>query len=250
MSLADQKKTSGRQEDGNVLFMILLSIALLGLLTAAMRYSSNSSGAGISKEKLLLNMTEVRHYATELEHGVNLVMQNGYSEVDIRFSHPDASSDYGDLDDDSDPGDQVFHRDGGAATYRSPPSGIQVTFSPWEFYGGTALPDVGTDRPELIAVLPNVTENFCEKINEVNGYDFETQPADTGASTANSASAGGCLYGGDAARFGDSVQFYDSPSKTPNTTDETSFSHTPAMEGCVKCSSDENYHFFHVLMAR
>ena len=87
------------------------------------------------------------------------IFQNDFSENDIRFSHPDAHTDYGLITDT--PARQVFSREGGGASYRAAPSGINDG-SAWEFYGGTHMPDVGSDRAELIAVLPNLTQEFCE----------------------------------------------------------------------------------------
>ncbi len=248
--MRDRDRRSG--ERGNALIIILTAIVLIGLLTAAIQYTSkpSGSGSGIDKEKLVMDASRVRQYAMELEQAVSMIMQNGYSEVDIRFAHPDAHTDYGDLSADSDPGDQVFHRSGGAATYRKPPPGIQTTAGNWEFYGGTALPDVGTGRPELIAVLPNVTEAFCKKINEINGYNSTPQPSDTGAGNSTSNNAGGCIYGQAEARFDDAVQFYDEPSKTPNTVDAATFTMKPSLQGCAICERDGKYHFFHVLLKR
>lgn len=230
-------------QSGNVFFMILAAIVLIGLLTAAIRSTSQPGGSNIDSETTALNVSRVRQYATELEHAVQLVIANGVSESDIRFAHPDASSDYGDIT--STPTRQIFDPAGGAAEYRAPPANVNDG-SAWEFYGGTALPDVGSDRADLIAVLPDVDAAFCAKVNEINGYDTATQPQDTGGSAASGSSPGDCLNGGAAARFSDTEQFY----ATPNTTDEASFTHKPATEGCALCALDGKYHFFHVLMAR
>lgn len=162
-------------------------------------------------------------------------MNNGKSENDIRFSHTNANIDYGDLSADTDPSDQVFHRQGGGVTYRTAPEGVNDG-SKWEFYGNTALPEVGTSESDLIAVLPNVTAVFCQQINKSIGYTEGTQPVDTGT----------CLNTGASARFDNGTQF----SASPNTTDETSFSLKPALQGCVLCSGTGQYNYYTVLLAR
>lgn len=236
-------------ERGNVLFMILMAIVLIGLLTAAIQFTNRPEGANIDREQLLIRVGEVQRYASELERAVLFIVQeNGKSESDIRFAHPEADADYGDLAADTDKKDQVFAREGGAAVYRTPPQGIQVTAAPWEFYGGTHMPQVGSSRPDLIAVLPNVTLQFCQKINEMNG--LTGMPTDTGASAAAGSSAGDCLNVGALGRFDDGQQFYDPPGDTPNTTNEASFSRKPALQACVQCALDGQYHFYHVLLAR
>lgn len=218
-------------ERGNVLIIILLAIALIGALTVALQGSGQNQN--IDRETLLLRVSEVQRYASELERGVNYIIQNGVSESDIRFAHPNAHADYGDLSADADKSDQLFDRVGGAAKHRAPPVNINDG-SAWEFYGHTALAHVGSDEAELTAVLPNVTQGFCDALNKSVGYT--EQPEDSGV----------CIHGGAATRFSDSTQFDGSP----NTTEETTFSLKPSRQGCVQCTNDGSLHFFHVLMAR
>lgn len=220
-------------ESGNIIFFILIGIVLIGLVTAAIR-SSGLDGANIDREELAVNESRVRQYASELERATVFILTNGYSEEDIRFAHPDASAEYGDIN--TNPELQIFHPRGGGAEYRPAPSGINDG-SAWEFYGHSSLPQVGTSKADLIAVLPNVTEQFCDKINVTNGYSG--QPSDTGAGQDN------CLFSSPAMRFDDGTQY----SLAPNTTDEASFSVKPAMQGCVSCTAG-GYHFFHVLHVR
>ncbi len=220
-------------ENGNVLIIILLAIVLIGALTVAIQGTSKQN-AHIDNETLILRISEVQRYAAELERGITFIMQNGFSESDIRFSHPNANSDYGDLPADADKSDQLFDREGGAAKYRLPPKNINDG-SQWEFYGHTALPEAGSNAAELIAVLPNVTLSFCKKINSIIGYDA-TQLSDDGT----------CINGGTAERFNDTNQF----SALPNTVTAATFSLKPSMQGCVLCTSDNSFNFFHVLMAR
>jgi len=191
--------------------------------------------SNIDKEKLVIRISEVRRYVSELERGVSFILQNGYSEADIRFAYPDAHSDYGDLSADADKTDQMFDRLGGGAQYRTPPPGINDGSS-WEFYGHTALPEVGTGGAELIAVLPNVTQTFCEAYNATLGYDSATQPTDSIT----------CINGGAAARFDAGTQF----SVSPNTVDTGTFTYKPSLSGCVQCTVDSSYHVFHVIMVR
>lgn len=242
-----------RAERGNVLFMILIAVALIGFLTAAVMSSGQNESAAIDEETLAVRASEVQRQAGEIERAVLFIVNNGRSESDLRFAHPDAPSDYGDLGADADKSDQIFHRDGGGTNYPSAPDDVNDG-SPWEFYGGTALPAVGSDRAELVAVLPNVTQAFCDKINALNGQPTgASTPQDTGGSLASGASAGNCVNMGDDGRFGDTRQFYASP----NTADAATFAQNPeisaarpALEGCALCSADSKYHYFHTLLAR
>jgi len=221
-----------KNQHGNVLIIILIAIALIAALAAAIQGSSNNN-AQIDKETLLLRASQVRQYANELERGIYYIMQNGISESDIRFSHPLAATAYGDLSSDTDKTDQIFSREGGGAQYKNPPEGVN-NGDMWEFYGQTALPGVGSNEAELTAVLPNVTEEFCKVVNSSLGY--EGQPEDTST----------CIKAANSKRFGDGEQF----ALSPNVTEESSFSSTPAKQGCVRCTSDGNYHFFYTLISR
>lgn len=232
-----------QNESGNIMFIILIAIALIGVLTAVISNSGNNDNNGIDNESLVIRVSEVQRYASELERGINYIMQNRVSESDIRFAIPTDTTNttgYGDLAADTTPEDQMFHPNGGAANYRDPPNDIQSTVSAWEFYGGTRIPGVGTNRADLIAVLPNVTLQFCNRINEIN--DQTATPAENGAGNINE---------GASARFGSGgtpVTFDDA---TPNTLNDATFSRTPALQACVTVAgSPTQYHFYHVIMPR
>ncbi len=236
--------TNRASESGNVIFFILLAIVLIGLVTAAIR--STGGSADIDNETLLIRATEIKQYSQELEAAVRYIIQNGASEEDIRFSHPDAHADYGDINTSSD--FQVFHRNGGGASYRLPANGIQVSgVQSWEFYGHSHAPYIGSNgspQADLIAVLPDITAALCNKLNEMDGFDTATQPEDTGAGD-------NCVKSGDATRFDDGTQY----SVTPNEMDQTTFidpetgNERQAAEACVLCDNG-TLNFYHVLYAR
>ncbi|MGB4107632.1 MAG: hypothetical protein WBK55_07530 [Alphaproteobacteria bacterium] len=248
----DIPNTARRSERGNVFFMILIAVVLIGLLTAAIMSTSTTEGSNIDDETLVIRASEVQRAASEYERAVLFILSNGKSEEDIRFAHASADPDYGDLSADTDPADQVFSPRGGGAAYRDAPDDIN-NGSAWEFYGGTAIPGVGTNKADLIAVLPNVTQQFCDRINELNGQPVTPIPEDTGTGAAAGASPGDCLNIGALGRFDDAQQFYG----TPNTVDETTFAQDsntsaarPALQACVRCSLGPAMHFYHVLLAR
>lgn len=161
---------SSNSQSGNILIYILGAIFLMGLLVLALKGSS-SPGSGIDEENLLIRVSEVQNYGNELERAVRYVIANGYSESDIRFAHPDAAAGYGTITDD--PQRQVFSREGGGAQYREPPNGIQVTATDWIFTARNVVLGVGTSgaddsNVDLVALLMNVTEGFCNIINDKN----------------------------------------------------------------------------------
>lgn len=240
---------------GNVLFIILIAIVLIGALTAAIQFTSRSDGSNIDRETLIIRTSEVQRYASELERAVNYIIESGQSESALRFAHADAPSDYGDLSADPYTRDQIFASDGGGATYREPPEGINDG-SPWEFFGGTHVPGMGTGRGELVAVLPNVTQEFCDRINQLNNQTLNPFDGGSGLAAGNSAgdSAGSCVA------LGDNGRFVGAFHNTPNTMDASTFEQDtaytpsvahPAPQACVVCNEGgEIPHFYHVLLVR
>ena len=226
-----------KNEAGNILIYILGAIFLLGILVVVVKGSS-TPGSNIDREALLIRVAEVQAYGQELERAVAYIMRNGHSEADIRFAHPDADPAYGDITDT--PTRQVFAREGGGARYREPPSDIQTTPTPtdWIFNGENNVIAIGTNTfggttgLELIALLPNVTQNFCMLINDKNDID---NPGDTPPQDSNV--AGNNIFTG---TFSVGVTL-DAPGLGGK------------MEGCFEGDNTPpsgTYHYYRVLLAR
>ncbi len=194
-------------------------------------------GNSISNEKLLIHATEVEQYGSELAQAVKIVLDNGISETEISFAHADAPAEYG--DEAVDPvATQIFSISGGVSEYRAPKS-IISSASQWEFYGESNMPQVGSSRADLIAVLPFVTKEFCDVFNQRQGLDISgTYPADNGS----------CFYTGVA---GD--RFDGDFNATPNTLNTATFSLMPALRACVQCDpggGTSGYHVYSVIYER
>ncbi|MCB1551938.1 MAG: hypothetical protein KDJ26_08075 [Alphaproteobacteria bacterium] len=224
-----------RDESGNIIVYVLIGIVLVGLLTAAIRNVGGGKD-NIDTEDLILKSGQIQRYAAELARGVSILLEKHVSEADIRFAHPDAAANYGLIT--NNPENQVFDVDGGRARYLLAPDGVNDG-SAWEFFGTSAIPQVGSDKADLIAVLPNVTLEFCNTINLQLGFDAGTMPVDDGVGSPS------CIMGGATDRFTGS--FDDS---SPNPLDDSSFSKLPAYQACVQCASDSSYNYYYVLMAR
>lgn len=225
-------------ESGNIIFFILMAIVLIGLVTAALR-STGIETASISHEDLAIKVAQVRQHAAEVEHGVQLVMQNGISEQDISFAHPDAPTQYGSYN--ANPKAEIFNPAGGGATWRTPPSGIAYSSggaAAWEYYGDTNAPNVGSDKPDLIAVLPEVSDQFCDEVNRTRNQTSQ-QPTDNSGSCIDNAATRSTL------RFGSANGWFPA---VADDMDPASFTTLPAPEACVRCGAVPYY--YHVLMAR
>ncbi len=221
-----------KNENGNILIILLMAVVLLGVLTMVIS-SKESGNKAIDDEQISLSINKIQTMSSQIAMGVDKLIRNGISETDIRFSHDKLNPDYG-VAGGSDSNAEVFHLDGGQISYQSPPKGINDG-SEWEFMAHTALPDLGDNSySELVAILPNITDKYCDAINTRLGYDISViYPEDTGA----------CIYD-QTQRFSASNQYNDS---SPNTINSASVKY-PFMEGCIKCS-DKN-HYIKVLLVR
>ncbi len=226
---------TGRQ-NGSILLYILLGIVLLGMLTVALRNVGTGTG-NIDREDMILKAGNIQRYGQEMASAVADLLSSGLSETDIRFAHPDAPLDYGTIT--IDPTHQVFGKSGAKLTYQTPPDGINDG-SPWEFFATTRIPQVGSDRAELVAVLPHVTQEFCQMIDRQLGFSSGTQPTDSTTGTTPD-----CVAGASSQRF--TGGFNDI---SPNEMDATSFSRLPSLQACVYCAADSTYNYYYVLLAR
>ncbi len=227
-------------QSGNMLIYILGAVFLLGFLIVIIK-GNFQEGTGIDPEKVAIEVGKVQKQAASLERAVGYLAQNGVSEGDIRFAHPDAPVAYGDIT--VNPQNQVFDVQGGGADYILPPAEILATPGMyWEFFAFTHVKDIGTDtagtrKAELVAVVPNVTRAFCERVNFVNNQVIDltlnTDP------TAN-----GCIYTSGSRFVGTYVT-----GAGANTLDDTLMSKHPAREACVHCQSG-GYHYYRVLLGR
>lgn len=243
--MKQEKTISGpprTEESGNILVYVLGAIILMGFLILLAK-GSFSPGSGIDQEDLTLKASRVQQYVGELERAVSFILSNGHSESDIRFGLPDGSSSAYGLISAGDSTAQIFHRSGGAAEYKTPPSGIN-NGDDWQFYGTTHIQDIGTDtagtrRAELIAVLPNVTSDFCETINDMNDLDLTL-------SDDHDPSANGCINAGAGNEF--TGTFTDGAGA--NATDGALMTYNPVRQGCIHCEAPDSLHFYHVLLQR
>ena len=222
---------------GNMLLYILGAIFLLGLLIVLVK-GSFQEGTGIDADKVVLSATQVQQYASELERGVSYVMQNGVSEADLRFAATGASAIYGVY---SDTTSMVFAPSGGGVEYKSPPTGINDG-TKWAFYGTTHLTDIGTDtagsqKAELVAVLPRVTQAFCDQVNR-----NVKQTIDLAQIT--DPSANGCVF-----TSGEEFAGTFRSGAAVNLLDDAKVSKLPAREACVRCDNG-TFNYYRVLMAR
>jgi hypothetical protein len=157
-----------RREDGNVLFLILIAVALFAALSYAVTSSTRSGGGDASGETNLISSAQITQYPSSVSTAIVRMVIAGATVDELRFNIP---SEFDDLDK-TDIG--VFHPSGGGATYITAPPDIMADglVGQWTFNGDLEVPDIGTsgvDGNDIMAFLPGLKKNICSKINAEHG---------------------------------------------------------------------------------
>ena len=157
-----------RKEDGNVLFLILIAVALFAALSYAVTSSTRTGGGDASSETNLVNSAQITQYPASVSTAIVRMIISGTGISTMRFNRP---AEFGDLDTNS---IGVFHPQGGGANYINSPASVMNDglLGEWVFNAELEVPDIGVAGAggnEVIAFLDGVTQSICQKINEEYG---------------------------------------------------------------------------------
>ncbi len=199
-------------ESGNVIWIILVAIVLLGVLTAILSRSGSSVDQSGDFEKIRVRATQIMRYTKSLESAVQQMQMRGVSESDISFQNPSTATDYTNANCSVD--DCKVFSTGGGLTYQDPPASANDG-SEWIFTGannaGTAAGPAGTTAAgvgnDIIMLMPNASTELCLQINRDLGVGTAgTLPVEatgiaTTAFTGTYAGGGPTILDGDPAPF-------------------------------------------------
>ena len=157
------KRSPRHTQKGSVLIYILIAVALFAAL--AMVVSSMMRGSTtIGNEKKGVVVSEILSYARSLRESVQaLKISNACEDTKISFekSPYDGSVDtYLNLAAPTNHICHIFHPQGGGVGYQENFDGHG-----WNYTGALNIKGVGTEEPDLLAVLP-VSREICKKLNE------------------------------------------------------------------------------------
>ncbi len=175
-----------KQQNGNVLFIILIAIALFGALSIAMT-ETNSGATDIDDEKLMLAASEIAQTASDIKNAVDqLVAVNGCGDTQISFAFDsdadgdvDSADDYWNANAPSNGMCNVFGESGGGLTFPElnpdfldSANSAEPLYGKYHFSGASQLRNVGTseacgDREtsvELLIHAPYLKREVCEQI--------------------------------------------------------------------------------------
>ncbi len=171
-------KSNRAGERGNVLFLILIAVALFAALSYAVTQSTRSGSGDSSGEKNLIGSAQLAQYPAGVRTAVVRMILGGVPVEELRFDPP---SSYTTGDYSSNPEllkYNVFHPTGGGAIFQAAPadvlapgfSGEWIFSSQFQIEGvGSTEASAGTTGNDIIAFLPGVTQSVCRKLNDELG---------------------------------------------------------------------------------
>lgn len=197
--LSTLKKKFRQSERGNVLFLILIAVALFAALSYAVTSSSRSGGGNANDEANLVNSASLTQYPASVRTSIIRMVVGGIAVQDLLFDDP---SQFGTATNgiDSPALEQraVFHPNGGGATYVRAPAEVMENGQQgtWFFSSAYEIANIGTSEigaatsnssNDIIAFLPGIKESICEKINAelgiTGGTDADTDGVPAGPTT-------------------------------------------------------------------
>ena len=163
--------TYSKAERGNVLWFILLAIALLALLTIVLSRGGSSVDQSGDIEQQRVRASQLLRYAAGIEVAIQQMTMRGVSENDISFENAITTTSYTNASCTSS-NCRVFDSGGGGQNYDRAPGGANDG-SDWIFTGannvGTTADPVGTTAAvsgnDLVMLLANVPSALCLQIN-------------------------------------------------------------------------------------
>ena len=169
-------------ERGNVLFLILIAVALFAALSYAVTQSTRSGGGDANRETTLVNSSTITQYPASIKTSiVRMLVSNGVTVDQLIF---DAPSDFGSLST-VQQAQNVFHPTGGGSAYTLAPASVMAIPAPgtWRYNAANQIYNIGQDVAtnvgnDVIAFLPGVSQAICERIHTQLGLG--TVPAETG----------------------------------------------------------------------
>lgn len=170
---------SYKTQRGNVLFLILIAVALFAALSYALTQSSRSGADGLPKDKAKLAASDILQYATSMEQAVNRMQLIGrVPEHGFDFSFAGVIQNNANTTCTTN-ACRVFHPDGGGVTprltdekYIDKTSGMYIADSALARRPEIrviSVPGVGSDEDDLVLYIFSLKPEICYIINEKMG---------------------------------------------------------------------------------
>jgi hypothetical protein len=162
-------------QEGNVLFLILIAVALFAALSYAVSTSMRSGGGNINSEVMSADIATMIQYTGALRQAVQrMIVSNDCSDETINVSSPNwaNSGNYNNIKAPTDGSCDLFSPKGGNMIWQRPPQSSQAIGGiEYNIDGGVGVIDVGLNdcaKTELMAYT-YVSRDMCLMINKKLG---------------------------------------------------------------------------------
>lgn len=171
MNTKPRQQRHRQNEQGNVLFVILIAIALLASLTYAITQGSRSGTSGLTGERRELAAGEIITYGNALANTTGQLRLRGCSPEQISFDNNISAIDY---ENGSAPGNNtchIFHPDGGGMTYQNVNDlALESGGAGLFFDGSNAVQNIGTtcasaSCADMAFYVRDLTADICKELN-------------------------------------------------------------------------------------
>lgn len=169
-------------QSGNVLFLILIAVALFAALSYAVSLSMRGTGSGAQREENDTSSGVILAFGDALKVAVQrMVTVNAILVDDLEFNPP------ADFSNCTSPSVCVFHPDGGQALYQTAPTplmdmGGDNSSGTWVITANMEVQNMGTSGAasvngnDVVAFLVGIRKDICESINRRLGLPYATLP--------------------------------------------------------------------------
>lgn len=238
MFFTGQKNKGRKAESGNVLFLILIAVALFAALSYAVTSSTRTGGGDASGETLLISSAQVTQYPAGISTAIVRLVIAGTSVDEIRFNRP---AEYTDLDTN---GIGVFHPSGGKASYVPAPADMMFNGNAgqWVFNGELEIPEIGIEGAggnDIIAFLVGIKQSICSRINEEHGLGATIPVLNADRSTEYTTRM-----------YDDGTTDYVLPTGDVPDIDDGSGAFDGQPFGCFRNAGGGDYVYYHVVLER
>ena len=166
------------RQAGNALFIILVTIVLLGLLTYTVTQSSDVLDQNADSQNAYLSASEMLKYAGRVKTGVErLMLVKGCAFNEMSFDYADrnnynTSGYYLNANSPDEGTCDVFGENGGNVPYEIPPSAAQAQGGDeYNVQNHIEVAGVGSSGASDLMLVTFVTEDICYNVNRILGID-------------------------------------------------------------------------------
>lgn len=166
-------QTKRQSQKGNVLFLILIAVALFAALSYVVTQSTRSGGGSTEREKNILSSAQMTQYPTALRTAIIRMILGGVSVENVKFDAP-GTAPFTSLSS----AQLVFHPQGGGASYQQGPADLSASGNSaltWYYNANFYVPGIGinsvtgSEGNDVVAFLPGVSAGVCRQVNEELG---------------------------------------------------------------------------------